>query len=109
LTSYSNDTAMMVFHLTVRVKFFDRVVGLNFNCFTAGAITSGHINTVSYDNGSRYHSCSTREIRFPQQSPIIRIQSEIRASRGKIWTHPVVVNGKLYLRDQDLIYCYNIK
>ena len=36
-------------------------------------------------------------------------QSEIRASRGKIWTHPVVVNGKLYLRDQDLIYCYNIK
>ncbi len=36
-------------------------------------------------------------------------QSEIRASRGKIWTHPVIVNGKLYLRDQDLIYCYKIK
>ena len=36
-------------------------------------------------------------------------QSEIRASRGKIWTHPVVVNGKLYLRDQDLIYCYKVK
>ncbi|MBT5926599.1 MAG: PQQ-like beta-propeller repeat protein [Verrucomicrobia bacterium] len=36
-------------------------------------------------------------------------QSEIRASRGKIWTHPVIVNGKLYLRDQDLIYCYKVK
>ncbi|MEN9635800.1 MAG: hypothetical protein RL077_4204, partial [Verrucomicrobiota bacterium] len=27
----------------------------------------------------------------------------------KIWTHPVVSNGKLYLRDQDLIYCYDVK
>lgn len=33
-------------------------------------------------------------------------QSEIR---GTIWTHPVVIGGKLYLRDQDLIYCYDVK
>lgn len=25
------------------------------------------------------------------------------------WPHPVVANGKLYLRDQDLLLCYNIK
>lgn len=36
-------------------------------------------------------------------------QSDIRSSRGKIWTHPVIVNGKLYLRDQNLIYCYKVK
>ena len=36
-------------------------------------------------------------------------QTKIRSSRGRIWTHPVVSNGKLYLRDQDLIYCYNVK
>ena len=36
-------------------------------------------------------------------------QTEIRASRGKIWTHPVIVNGKMYLRDQDLVYCYDVK
>jgi outer membrane protein assembly factor BamB len=36
-------------------------------------------------------------------------QTKIRSSRGKIWTHPVVSNGKLYLRDQDLIYCYDVK
>ena len=35
-------------------------------------------------------------------------QSKIRSRRGKIWTHPVVANGKLYLRDQEYIYCYNI-
>jgi outer membrane protein assembly factor BamB len=36
-------------------------------------------------------------------------QSKIRSSSGRIWTHPVIANGKLYLRDQDLIYCYDIK
>ena len=36
-------------------------------------------------------------------------QSKIRSSQGRIWTHPVISNGKLYLRDQDLIYCFDIK
>jgi len=36
-------------------------------------------------------------------------QSTIRSRQGAIWTHPVIVNGKLYLRDQDLIYCYDVK
>jgi len=35
-------------------------------------------------------------------------QSEIRSNRGAIWTHPVVANGKLYLRDQEFIYCYDV-
>ena len=36
-------------------------------------------------------------------------QTTIRKPDGRIWTHPVIVNGKLYLRDQDLIYCYAVK
>lgn len=36
-------------------------------------------------------------------------QTKIRSSRGAVWTHPVISNGKLYLRDQDLIYCYDVK
>lgn len=36
-------------------------------------------------------------------------QSEIRSRRGKHWTHPVVANGRLYLRDQDLIFCFDVK
>jgi outer membrane protein assembly factor BamB len=36
-------------------------------------------------------------------------QTKIRSDRGKIWTHPVIANGKLYLRDQDLVYCYDVK
>jgi hypothetical protein len=26
-----------------------------------------------------------------------------------IWTHPTVANGRLYLRDQELIFCYDVK
>lgn len=29
-------------------------------------------------------------------------------SNKRAWPHPVVVNGKLYLRDQDLLLCYDI-
>jgi hypothetical protein len=36
-------------------------------------------------------------------------QTAIRSPQGRIWTHPVIINGKLYLRDQDLIYCYAVK
>ena len=36
-------------------------------------------------------------------------QTTIRSKEGRIWTHPVISGGKLYLRDQDLIYCYDVK
>jgi len=30
-------------------------------------------------------------------------------TRQPAWTHPVVANGKLYIRDQDLLFCYDVK
>jgi outer membrane protein assembly factor BamB len=30
------------------------------------------------------------------------------SQRGAIWTHPVIANGRLYLRDQELLFCYDI-
>jgi len=36
----------------------------------------------------------------------IQPQSINRSRKGKIWTHPVVANGRLYLRDQEHIYCH---
>jgi len=36
-------------------------------------------------------------------------QTERRDPKGRIWVHPVISNGKLYLRDQEIIYCYDIK
>ncbi|MFT4637363.1 MAG: outer membrane protein assembly factor BamB [Verrucomicrobiales bacterium] len=36
-------------------------------------------------------------------------QTKFRSPSGKIWTHPVIANGKLYLRDQDLFFCFDVK
>jgi outer membrane protein assembly factor BamB len=36
-------------------------------------------------------------------------QATIRNPKGAIWTHPVVANGRLYLRDQNYIYAYDVK
>lgn len=36
-------------------------------------------------------------------------KSKLGKPNGKLWTHPVVANGKLYLRDQELLFCYNVK
>ncbi len=35
-------------------------------------------------------------------------QTEIRKPKGRIWTHPVIANGRLYLRDQDLLFSFDI-
>jgi len=36
-------------------------------------------------------------------------ESQLRAPSGKNWTHPAIAGGKLYLRDQELLFCYDIK
>ena len=35
--------------------------------------------------------------------------SKSRRGSYPTWTPPVIANGKMYLREQDNLYCYNIK
>jgi outer membrane protein assembly factor BamB len=30
-------------------------------------------------------------------------------SKVPAWSHPVIANGKLYIRDQDVLFCYDVK
>ena len=30
-------------------------------------------------------------------------------TRSPAWAHPVIANGKLYIRDQDALFCYDVK
>jgi outer membrane protein assembly factor BamB len=39
--------------------------------------------------------------RIPQKSTLLKPD-------GKIWTLPAIANGRLYLRDQELLFCYAI-
>ncbi len=36
-------------------------------------------------------------------------KSALRKTYSKVWTHPVLSNGLLYLRDQELLFCYKVK
>ena len=39
----------------------------------------------------------------------IPVRTKLPRKSGRIWTHPVIANGKLFLRDQDLLFCFDIK
>ncbi len=36
-------------------------------------------------------------------------ESKLRKPYTKVWTHPVLSDGLLYLRDQELVFCYKVK
>jgi outer membrane protein assembly factor BamB len=40
--------------------------------------------------------------KLPRESPQ-------RKQLGGLWTHPVVANGRLYIRDQELLFCLDLK
>ncbi len=35
-------------------------------------------------------------------------QSDQRDKDGAVWTHPVIAGGKLFLRDQEFVHCYDV-
>lgn len=35
-------------------------------------------------------------------------QTKQRNAKGMIWTHPVISNGHLFLRDQELLFCFDV-
>ncbi|MDH3717132.1 MAG: PQQ-like beta-propeller repeat protein [Planctomycetota bacterium] len=39
---------------------------------------------------------------------VLEPQTKLRKPAGRIWTHPVVVGGRLYLRDQELLFCFDV-
>jgi outer membrane protein assembly factor BamB len=36
-------------------------------------------------------------------------ESSKRKPESRFWTHPVIANGRLYLRDQDLLFCFDLQ
>lgn len=77
----------------------------------AGSMTSadGRIYCYSEDDGTTVliEASSTGwleagRFRIPQASTL-------RKPRGKIWTPPVISGGRLFVRDQELLYCYDVQ
>jgi outer membrane protein assembly factor BamB len=75
-----------------------------------GSLTyaDGHLYCYREDDGTVVLIETTPE--GWHESGRFRISQHTNQPRksGRIWTHPVVANGHLYLRDQDLIFCYDL-
>jgi outer membrane protein assembly factor BamB len=76
-----------------------------------GSLTyaDGRLYCYSEDNGTSVLLEPTPDGWKEKGRMRIPRESSRRASSGKFWTHPVIANGKLYLRDQDLLFCFDVR
>lgn len=75
--------------------------------------------SVTYADG-RFYACAERDgaVALVEASSkacnvlgrfVIPKASTLRKPKGFIWTPPVVAGGRLFLRDQELVYCYDVR
>lgn len=120
--------AMQNHHGSV-VKLGDHYYGSSDKAFVCQSAKDGSMvwadrsvrkGALTYADGLFYHlQESDGKVRLLKASAEGKIEvrgtfqleplSTQRSPRGMIWVHPVVANGKLYLRDQEIIHCYDIK
>jgi outer membrane protein assembly factor BamB len=68
--------------------------------------------SVTYADKHLYVFSEEGDVALVEASPeAYKEKSRFSISRGNFptWVPPVIANGKLYLREQDNLYCYNIK
>ena len=81
-----------------------------------GAINKG---AIGYADGMLYLlDEATGNVALIQATPkgynevsrfTLKPQTTKRSPSGRIWTHPVITDGRLYLRDQELLFCFDVK
>jgi outer membrane protein assembly factor BamB len=74
--------------------------------------------SVAYADGMLYHySEKDGTVVLSEASPAgwkevsrFKIPETSKLHKGQVmyWTHPVVSNGRLYIRDQDLLFCFDV-
>ena len=68
----------------------------------------GRLYCYNDKDGTVYLAEPSREGWKPRGSLKIPRQTEIPRDRGAIWAHPIVADQTLIIRDQDLIYAFDI-
>lgn len=72
-------------------------------------IADGKIYALSEDKGE-VAMIAAKDDKYQELAKFkLPRESTLRKQRGKIWTHPVLSEGKLYIRDQDLLFCFDVK
>ena len=79
--------------------------------FSKGSVhvADGHLYALNEADGT-LSLVEVSPVGFKQKGQFkLDPQSPNRNPQGKVWTHPLVLDGKLYLRDQEFIVAYNVK
>ena len=79
--------------------------------FPSGAVTfaDGRLYLFSENDGSAALIEASKEGWKEHGRLKLPKQSKQRQPAGKVWAPPVVANGKLFLRDQELLFCFDVK
>jgi len=69
--------------------------------------------SIAYADGCLYYRDENGPMVLVEASPKKYVElsrfSQPERSKAKAWSHPVIANGKLYLRDQNVLFCYDVK
>lgn len=72
-------------------------------------VAEGNLYALNEEDGTITLAAATPK-GFEQKGQFqLEPQSSNRNPKGKVWTHPVVIGGKLFLRDQEYIVAYDVK
>jgi outer membrane protein assembly factor BamB len=67
---------------------------------------------IVYADGHLYFRYQNGVMALIEATPTgynLKGQFKIATKNGESWPHPVIAGGKLYLRDQDVLNCYDVK
>ena len=69
--------------------------------------------SIALADGRLYYRCENGTMLLLEPNPKEYVErgrfEQPDRSSAPDWSHPVVANGKLYLRDQDVLLCYDVK
>src|SRR6185436_7282537 len=72
----------------------------------------GNSAALAYADGNLYFRYQDGTMALIEANPKaykLNGKFKIKTNNGASWPHPVIAGGKLYLRDQDDLLCYDIK
>lgn len=108
-------------HHSSSVLIGDYLYGFSSAILTAIRFDTGEIawrdrsvgkGSVVFADGNLYAFSENGIVGLVEATPTgYREKGRFRIAQGNLptWTHPVVVGGRLYIRDQDTIYAYDVK
>jgi len=67
---------------------------------------------VVYADGDLYFRYESGEMALIEATPEkynLKGSFKLASVKGKSWPHPAIVDGKLYIRDQDALLCYDLR